>query len=40
MREKEHSREQRGNKATSLESIDVGDLIVSGVEMLWNLTRH
>lgn len=40
MREKELSRRQRERKTPSLESMDVGDLIVSGVEMLWNLTRH
>ena len=40
MREKEHSRWQREKKSTSLENIDVGDLIVSGVEMLWKLIRH
>ncbi len=40
MREKEHSRWQREKKSTSLENIDVGDLIVSGVEMLWKLFRH
>ena len=40
MREKEHSRWQREKKSTSLENMDVGDLIVSGVEMLWKLIRH
>ncbi|PKO94394.1 MAG: hypothetical protein CVU16_03130 [Betaproteobacteria bacterium HGW-Betaproteobacteria-10] len=40
MREKEHSRWQREKKSTSLENTDVGDLIVSGVEMLWKFIRH
>ena len=39
MREKEHSRWQKERKNTALD-IEAGDLIVSGVAMLWNLIRH
>lgn len=40
MRERDNSRWQRERKTASLDNIDVGDLIVSGVEMLWKLIRH
>jgi hypothetical protein len=40
MREKDRLRRQRERKQDALETLDVGDLIVSGAGMLWNLWRH
>jgi len=40
MRERDRSRRQRESRADALDSIDIGDLLVSGVEMAWNLFRH
>ena len=39
MREKERLRRQRDRKQDSLDTLDVGDLIVSGAELVWNLVR-
>jgi hypothetical protein len=40
MRERDKSRRQRERKADALDSLDIGDLLVSGVEMAWKLFRH
>ncbi|MBI2277920.1 MAG: zf-TFIIB domain-containing protein [Dechloromonas sp.] len=40
MREKEKSRYQRERQQSRIEDLDVGDLIVSGVEGLLQLLRH
>lgn len=40
MREREKSRQERDRQGDSLETLDVGDLIVSGAEALWNLLHH
>ena len=40
MREKDRLRRQREKKQDALETLDVGDLIVSGADMLWQLLRH
>ena len=40
MRERDRSRRQRESKADALDSLDIGDLLVSGVEMAWKLFRH
>lgn len=40
MREREKSQRQRDRKLDTLDTIDLGDLIVSGAGMVWNLLRH
>lgn len=40
MREREKSQRQRERKLDTLDTIDLGDLIVSGAGMVWNLLRH
>ena len=40
MREKERSRYQRESRSATLDTVDVGDLIASGAELVWNLIRH
>ena len=40
MREREKSRYQREKRQGRIEDIDVGDLLVSGVELVWKYFRH
>jgi hypothetical protein len=40
MREREKSQRQRERKLDTQDTIDLGDLIVSGAGMVWNLLRH
>jgi Zn-finger nucleic acid-binding protein len=40
MRERERSRYQRDRQSNGLDTVDVGDLIASGAELVWNLIRH
>ena len=40
MREKEKSRWQREQRQGRIEDIDIGDLLVTGVEMAWKLLRR
>ena len=40
MREKERSRAQRERQQGRIEDIDIGDLIVSGADLLWGLFRR
>ena len=40
MREREKSRYQREKRQGRIEDIDVGDLLVSGVELAWKYFRH
>ena len=40
MREREKSRYQREKRQGRIEDLEVGDLLVDGVELIWNLIRH
>ena len=40
MRERENSRHQREKRQGRIEDIDVGDLLISGVELAWKYFRH
>lgn len=40
LREKEKSRAQREKRQGHIEDIDIGDLLVTGVEMVWKLLRR
>ena len=40
MREREKSRYQREKRQGRIEDIDVGDLLISGVELAWKYFRH
>jgi len=40
MREQENSRYQREKRQGRIEDIDVGDLLISGVELAWKYFRH
>lgn len=40
LREKEKSRYQREQRQGRIEDLDVGDLLVDGVELIWKLIRH
>lgn len=40
MRERERSRYQREKRQGSIENIDVGDLLLDGIELVWTLLRH
>ncbi|MGB8884255.1 MAG: zf-TFIIB domain-containing protein [Azonexus sp.] len=40
MREQEKSRYQREKRQGRIEDIDVGDLLISGVELAWKYFRH
>lgn len=40
MREREKSRYQRERRQGRIEDLEVGDLLVDGVELIWNLIRH
>ena len=40
LREKEKSRAQRERRQGQIEDIDIGDLLVTGVEMVWKLLRR
>ena len=40
MREREKSRYQREKRQGRIEDLEIGDLLVDGVELIWNLIRH
>ena len=40
MRERDKSHRQRETKVDALDSLDVGDLLVDGVELVWKLIRR
>ncbi|KXB30627.1 hypothetical protein AT959_13430 [Dechloromonas denitrificans] len=40
MREREKSRYQREKQQGRIEDLEVGDLLIDGVELIWNLLRH
>jgi len=40
MREREKSRYQREKRQGSIEDLEVGDLLIDGVELIWKLLHH
>lgn len=40
MREREKSQRQRGRKLNGPDTAELGDLIASGIDLVWNLLRH
>lgn len=40
LREKEKSQRQRDRKLNGSDTVELGDLIASGVDLVWNLLRH